>query len=113
MKNKHTPGPWRVNDLSSNLGGEWPFGAEICRSTDGNTGPAVTAIAHGLSLAEADANSRLIAAAPELLSALEDAAFLLHKLGTNWKEAVSMKDSCLRSSNDALAAIAKAKGGAK
>jgi len=59
---------------------------------------------------EQTANAILIAAAPDLLAALEDAEFLLRQLGINWKEAASMKDSALRSAEDACAAIAKAKG---
>ena len=63
--------------------------------------------------AEATAASRLIAAAPDLLEALEDAEFLLRKIGINWKEAGSMADSCLRSAVDARAAMEKAMAGTK
>lgn len=45
----------------------------------------------------------------ELVAALEDAEFLLRKIGTNWKEAASMADSCKRSAKDARQALALAK----
>jgi hypothetical protein len=43
----------------------------------------------------------------ELEGALTDAEFLLRKVGINWKEAGSMKDSFLRCSEDARAILAK------
>lgn len=43
----------------------------------------------------------------ELAAALEDAEWLLRKVGLNWKEAGSMKDSCLRCAGDAHDALAK------
>ena len=51
--------------------------------------------------------AKLLAAAPELLAALEDAEFLLRKAGLM---AGPMRDSFNRSASDARAAIAKATG---
>ena len=36
----------------------------------------------------------------ELVSAMQDAEFLLRKIGMNWREAGAMADSCKRSSAD-------------
>ena len=56
---------------------------------------------------ENEANMNLIAAAPDLLAALEDAEFLLRKAGLMEGP---MRDSFNRSASDARAAIAKAMG---
>lgn len=45
-----------------------------------------------------------------LVEALENAEFLLRKVGTNWKEAGRMHDSCLRGAEGAQAALKLAKG---
>lgn len=55
--------------------------------------------------ASAMANARLIASAPDLLSALKDAEFLLRKAGLM---AGPMRDSFNRSASDARDAIVKA-----
>jgi hypothetical protein len=41
---------------------------------------------------------------------LADAEFLLRKVGINWKEAGSMKDSCLRSADDAKKYLSETEG---
>jgi len=82
MKNKHTPQPWRSNDFSSSVYG-YIFGDKqaICRVfLDGD---------------ECEANARLIAAAPELLEALQGVMY--------WDNGKPEWD-------DARAAIAKAVG---
>lgn len=56
-------------------------------------------------MGNAKANAALIAAAPDLLAALEDAESLLRKAG---QLAGPMQDSFNRSAADARAAIAKA-----
>ncbi|MDU9398074.1 hypothetical protein [Pseudomonas sp. zfem003] len=67
---KHTPGPWkrRENTVSG------PFGVTVVHCMDngvwGEKG------CHSITKTEATANARLIAAAPELLEALQDAADL-------------------------------------
>lgn len=87
--NKHTPGPWfmtgellgyrsRINSTPQNLG--WDL-AHVCN------GP------------EADANARLIAAAPDLLEALE---FVIRGVPDTWEGV-----------QKARAAIAKATGSGK
>ena len=63
MKAKHTPGPWAYHNTPT------PFiyvnagGLPICQ--------IYTSTAHGQSMGEQFANARLIAAAPELLEALQ------------------------------------------
>lgn len=80
---KHTPGPWRIESWASIL--------HIC--ANGHTG-AIADIHQDLgvpyndkeALAVRDANARLIAAAPDLLEALQTATRLLRLLnapGTN------------------------------
>jgi len=82
---KHTPGPWGVKG--------W-------RVTIPGTGE-VTLAAPGVTTATADANARLISAAPELLAALE---FCSDALNT---EAGGLYEAHIK---QARAAIAKAKG---
>lgn len=61
---QHTPGPWDVNEPDAK-GGVW---------VDANDGLTVARVGGGVSsVAEAIANARLIASAPDLLSALEKA----------------------------------------
>ncbi len=52
--------------------------------------------------------ARLIASAPELLEALENAEFLLRKLAINPREIGRMTDSLKRAGDDMRAAIARA-----
>lgn len=69
---EHTPGPWR--DVSDT--GDHPLGASLVMTSGrGFTGIDSTSIDCGISgqtLAECRANARLVAAAPDLLAALED-----------------------------------------
>lgn len=70
MGAQHTPGPWRISEQSSTI---------IKRDFRfiGDEGGELVASAHGMdgsgfyvSCADAEANARLIAAAPDLLAAL-------------------------------------------
>jgi len=87
MKTKHTPGPWRYNGKTDVYNAN---GATICELYKGYQ-----------SIPECRANAHLIAAAPDLLEAMEG---LLA-----WEP--RQKDHAERLAwEDALAAIAKAKG---
>lgn len=81
MKNTHTPGPWRIGDGESSR-------VYLVNGPDGAIGEVVYADARN------PADARLIAAAPDLLAALE--------------ECVSTLRPYYR--NIARAAIAKARG---
>jgi hypothetical protein len=105
MNTTHTPGPWSA---------EIPANSILCRAkiftarSGRHTVIAEVGFRQGpatLAFAENDANARLIAAAPELLSALVDAEFLMRQAG---KIAGPMQDSFKRSAEDARAAIAHA-----
>ena len=67
MKHQHTPGPWR-NEGFENL---------VVNAADGSTIVGTPGASPYAPLSEHKANARLIAAAPDLLAALEDAEFLL------------------------------------
>jgi hypothetical protein len=68
---KHTPGPWQLSRNQRNTkarisGKEWEWFARIWVSIDGEPSP------------EGEANARLIAAAPDMLAALQMAADTIH-----------------------------------
>ena len=91
---KHTPGPWVVDHMS----------AHLVRSQDDKNGRHIAAVGPANYTPRYDvddANARLIAAAPELLEALE---CLLAKAD------IEFKNIWPETRNDARAAIAKAKG---
>ena len=91
MTHTHTPAPWKIHTEKGKIG----------ILTENNVDHLATC--YGF---RKEQNARLIAAAPELLAALEDAEFLLRKAGLI---AGPMQDSFKRSATDARAAIAKAK----
>lgn len=118
MSTTHTPGPWRVMPCPVNAGRHplhdqrWiatadavvEFGHDprswwlesgflICEMRDGHLG-----------------NAPLIAAAPDLLAALENARNVLAALATGDLEGIDRDSAALA---QARAAIAKAKGGAQ
>ena len=93
---KHTPGPWAV---------ELPYGEPgvyVTAAPPRGTNPLICRMSGPVQTAEAVANARLIAAAPDLLAALENL-----RLGVvNWiSRGVSEEDL-----EAAEAAINKAKG---
>lgn len=103
----HTPGPWAVN----------PFCAQVdCQKfcDDGTLVPVCQLLwpTKYCSEDETEANARLIAAAPELLEALEDATMFLDLVRMRARregdagQAAEADDAL----NNARAAIAKAKG---
>lgn len=107
----HTPGPWTIENCRNedgskflSINGQGPWGSWLADIQAGNINgkPADIGPLHL-------ANARLIAAAPELLEALEDAAFLMRMAA---KIAGPMRDSFKRSAEDAAKAIAKAEGNA-
>ena len=97
MTAKHTPGPWSVQD------GDRVFGY--------STGKPYSHCLHeGIGYkTEREANARLIAAAPELLAALENAANVLAGIATGDLKTIGKDSPALA---QARAAIAKAKDGA-
>ena len=62
---EHTPGPWAVDDSGIRI---------EAKSPDGSVMPLAAAKEYGFGTRRAEANARLIAAAPELLGALEGVA---------------------------------------
>lgn len=95
MKKQHTPGPWKIGTPPPN--GEQTIGTQkglmVAVATTGANTPT-------------EANANLIAAAPELLEALQD--FL------NWSDSVyygeDTRRELVRAKDKASAAIAKATG---
>ncbi len=95
----HTPGPWSCDygDLSVYC----ETGAEVCEVTPGNNDDGTA-----ISVAEMQDNTRLIAAAPELLSACRQAVSAITYLLSNDDDDPGYADTL----NTLAAAIAKAEG---
>lgn len=103
MKRGHTPGPWSFDGHGINCSDE--YHTRICK-------------VHGKTIlnAEFEANSLLIAAAPDLLAALRDARIALTFYREDMLRAAApgTRDYPfgIDAENNARAAIAKAQGGA-
>jgi hypothetical protein len=109
---KHTPGPWEVADLPHSIvvrtesPNKTPYGASRYAAIGGfdRTDPD--------QFAEAIANARLIAAAPDLLSALDDLARYADTCELFLRETHPGKADMLRKRvTAAIDAMAKATGG--
>mgnify|MGYP001562523686 CR=1 FL=1 len=101
MKNekaKHTPGPWKAygQEVQGDLNGKLRRVA-YCNMTE--SGKVTTRI-------QAEANARLIAAAPDLLAALEKCAAMLANIGQG-----ATNGDYLDALGEARAAIAKTEAG--
>lgn len=90
----HTPGPWRIERVAT-LKSEW--------SIDDEYGEPIAITMPRLDEDQEDANARLIAAAPDLLAALEMLADHAPSVFAGFRPADAYEQ--------ARAAIAKAKGG--
>jgi len=109
-KTKHTPGPWKV---------EWPFeGGALITADDGHgeLAQVKTRYSKTNNLEEAEANARLIAAAPDLLEAICDLelrmtqAALASGIGPRKNHTDFLLGELGRMKDVARAAIARAKG---
>ena len=94
---KHTPGPWYVG--SGTYEGRNIYSVASVTDDEGFTYQPIVASAEDDGIKCWDANARLIAAAPELLEALEELIAATQHL-----------DPCQATAEKARAAIAKAKG---
>lgn len=95
---QHTPGPWAADFTSSAVRVSAPEGSWICKI---NWYSQLRKAMRD----EAEANARLIAAAPDLLAALEVAHHALSHPTDGWKDEVENKALPIVS-----AAIAKTRG---
>lgn len=95
--NKHTPGPWKYGIELSSRSGEWLISFDA-----GYRGRGICIAETRPGTGHEEANARLIAAAPELLEALEEAVCALEVCGKDY-----------RATEIARTAIAKAKGETK
>lgn len=110
MSTKHTPGPWRMSDC-----GKWSvshdgYGATSYIGVKDQTGAVVAiAVAHDpepfSSNPDPEANARLIAAAPKLLTSAQSVLDWVDSLGNG--EPFANRLAALRA---AVAAVAKATG---
>lgn len=108
-KTAHTPAPWfhDVDGFGSNRVGAFGF--------DTHDGTAILAQVRApdeVGFETAKANARLIAAAPDLLEALEQYLPILEALEKTAAWDVYAKGTGIASANRYRAAIARAKGGA-
>ena len=92
---KHTPGPWEWDEYYTGLDGANGQGVLIYSDYEGMS-------IHGETVAQAESNAHLIAAAPELLEALEKARQWMEDCGAQYRFPPEID-----------AAIAKAKGQTK
>lgn len=98
----HTPGPWRADILDS-------YGRfEIRQSDGGRMFAQGRSWGDGATAETQEANARLIAAAPDLLAALEAMVIANHGLPANPAEEVDLV--CRAALEQARAAIARATG---
>lgn len=109
MTAKYTPGPWHEENVLFNRGYSNEYLAWTVQSSKGCVAEIKYTGNYRKDCSEDESNARLIAAAPDLLAALEDSEFLMRKAG---QIAGPMQDSFKRSAEDARAAIARAKGDA-
>ena len=100
---QHTPGPWRVESRGGMEGREVRAGATYVVATVNTTGND-----EGNRLA----NARLIAAAPELLAALQDMIAADNMEPRTWPALTSASVACADAFTAARAAIRKATEGA-
>jgi hypothetical protein len=103
-KAKHTPGPWQFN--------EYPHYTDFTIWGGGGAFPVVTEFDDRGDHTVTTANARLIAAAPDLLAALQRAEALL-RIACNPgidKNFTLCTSSCQWAANEARAALAKAQG---
>lgn len=107
---KHTPGPWRIEDkdtfpyIEADQGKKWN-NPTICHLyQDVTPFDSVTCGAWLKAFDNATANARLIAAAPDLLNALER---IVKELGASGYKGDTEEPSCIHT---ARAVIAKARG---
>jgi hypothetical protein len=70
MKSQHTPGPWTLQHLEDNHGG-YPDWSIFCIRSPKNNLLAEVGLVDRFESERIPANARLIAAAPELLEALQ------------------------------------------
>ena len=99
----HTPGPWLIQQG----GDEWVDGIVTLHGHNEDGTPMYWTVAsYNRRRDEAEANARLITAAPEMLEALEQIAHRAHKHAVCTQVQYSLGDI-------ARAAIAKATGGDK
>lgn len=99
-----TPGPWDMRP-SDEYRGDWEINTPSPDSVSGSGEPWFVALVHdGAAGVPAEANARLIAAAPELYGALEHLVHVAEKIDFG-------PDASLdRSIGEAIIALAKARG---
>jgi hypothetical protein len=101
MSTKHTPGPWSIHPRSATSVMAEGMGIASCAGhSDNKKDPVALCL-------EQEANARLIAAAPDMLEALEFSAYVIERLENDLKK---FRPGTYSGSNKARAAIAKAKG---
>ena len=104
MKTSHTPGPWQVGQsidaILPTKNGEMRACFTVTEVPNYVAGGGVAMTHIKMDADESNANARLIAAAPDLLAALEAAAEFCRRRGGSWAEF----------EGTVTAAIAKAKG---
>ena len=98
--NTHTPGPWEINKEDTGMNDSGTIEA---------SGIVIVPDVYGRSKGEADANARLIEAAPDLLLALVDLYTQCAMTHKYWGEGCNNKEAT-RAIANGLKAIAKAKG---
>ena len=104
---KHTPGPWIAPEDQANL-----IAPKVSYESNyvGELKNSFQAFVYGCEGEEMRANARLIAAAPELLAALEFARD--HFISFGYGDHPLMRSAAEAVDDEIRAAIAKAKGGA-
>lgn len=107
MTTKHTPGPWVVTKAKHGVDMNHHIVALVAPDRDDRA--LVVHTPHG-SDAQADANVRLIAAAPELLEALEAVVAEWDALYPFFPTEAKIEDAEFSGFQMARAAIAKARG---